>query len=268
MTTTSVTYDHGKKAGNVGDVWKHSVLVSIAARLPAAPSFLYVESHCGAPLHQLRRPGEWEHGVQAALARGEDSKHAYLPAARPHVDDLQYPAGWWFFSSELARRVTHVSVRLYDVSQKVAMRYSPLPAHLCPDNVTATFTCSDGYTAVGRLQQADIVFLDPPYSPNADTDWQALAQACVKLRQREVPFLAWYPLYWPTRPQRLVDATAEVAWEVTWAPCGKKPSQNLKGCGVLVSRPLVPLIESARAELEHIATLIGGKIVLRAATAR
>jgi hypothetical protein len=56
----------------------------------------------------------------------------------------------------------------------------------------------------------------------------------------------------------LVEATSESAWEVAWAASGEKPSQNLKGCGVLVSSSLVPFLESAQQELQKIARRMNG----------
>lgn len=111
---------------------------------------------------------------------------------------------------------------------------------------------------------ADLVFIDPPYHLDAEADWKALETAGRRLRQRGISFLAC-PFYWHSKPRRLVDTTLETAWEVTWAPCGNKPSQNLKGCGVLVSESLLPLMESARTELVSIACRINetGIITIR-----
>ncbi len=252
-----MTYDHSKKAGNFGDVWKHAVLVSLARRLPEAARFRYAESHSGGPCHRLQQSGEWQSGIGKVLARGDDGEHPYLGVARQHVDKLRYPAGWVFFACALAPRVTRLSVNLCDLSSDVAGQYSSLPAHLYPDNVSVEFSRVDGYSHLEGVE-VDLVFLDPPFHPDADADWNAVGNTCLKLRQRGVPFLAWYPFYWPSRPRDLVEATSESGWEVAWAASGEKPSQNLKGCGVLVSSSLVPTLESARQELQNIARRMNG----------
>ena len=252
-----MTYDHNKKAGNLGDVWKHAVLVSLARRLPAAACFRYAESHSGGPCHRLQQPGEWQRGIGKALEHGDDGEHPYLGMARQYVDELRYPAGWVFFACALAPRVSKLSVNLCDLSPDVAGQYSSLPADLHPDNVSVEFSQVDGYSHLDGVN-ADLVFLDPPFHPDADADWAAVGKACLKLRKRGIPFPAWYPFYWPSRPRGLVEATSEEAWEVAWAASGEKPSQNLKGCGVLVSSSLVPLLESAQQELQKVARRMNG----------
>ena len=46
-------YNHSRKAGNQGDVWKHAVLTAVADAIDVGEEVLYVESHSGTPVHQL-----------------------------------------------------------------------------------------------------------------------------------------------------------------------------------------------------------------------
>ena len=78
MLEIPLPYDHGGKAGNLGDVWKHAVLVSIAARVEASRPFTYVESHSGAPTYRLAENGEWRRGIRVVLDRAADNVHSYL----------------------------------------------------------------------------------------------------------------------------------------------------------------------------------------------
>ena len=80
-----MAYDHGTKAGNRGDVWKHAVLVSVADRLTPATTLRYMESHSGAPIHAPARTGEWKGGILAALDRGPVTAHPYLALAEEYV---------------------------------------------------------------------------------------------------------------------------------------------------------------------------------------
>ena len=49
-------YNHSKKAGNRGDVWKHAILTLIADHIEIkSEKFIWLETHAGAPLHQLHR---------------------------------------------------------------------------------------------------------------------------------------------------------------------------------------------------------------------
>lgn len=68
--------------------------------------------------------------------------------------------------------------------------------------------------------------------------------------------MAWYPIYWPTKPTQLVKETGLSGWGVMWKEYGARHSQNMKGCGMLVPDNLAPVVESARSELEAVASLM------------
>lgn len=260
-----MAYDHGKKAGNRGDVWKHAVLVSIADRIPPTTDFEYLETHSGGPVHSLSAGGEWICGVRQALDRPGPA-NAYLSLAEAYLETDKYPAGWVFFATRLCTRIGRLIVHLRDLDDGVAERYAERLDALHPGNAEVRFAKSDGFRSWGEKLIPDLVFLDPPYSPNAKADWKALADACLELKERKIPFVAWYPFYWPTQPQRLVNRTMQTSWEVHWTKCGSKQSQNLKGCGMLVSETIRPLLHSARLELEHVAARLDSELVHRVPT--
>jgi len=176
------------------------------------------------------------------------------------VNDSRYPAAWVLFVTCLSPNVERLTATLYDVGEAVARSYdSPL---VKPDNVHVRFEMRDGYSGVSALG-ADLVFLDPPFFPKADHDWRGLHRTCSALDEASVPFVAWYPVYWPTKAKSFVARTSRWDWELRWAPFGKKPSQNLKGCGLAVSSRLAPLLHSAHSELEIIADRLKAEIHLR-----
>jgi len=261
-----MTYDHGTKAGNRGDVWKHAVLVSVADRLTPATTLRYMESHSGAPLHAPARAGEWQRGIRAALDRGPVTAHPYLALAEEYVARGEYPAGWVFSALRLAPLAKSLLIELHDVDNDVAAEYAEPPTGPFSANTEVLFTQSDGFEAASRLEECDLVLLDPPYSPVAKADWTALARVCSRLSRRDIPYLAWYPFFWPGRPQRLVNDTGQRGWEVHWAKCGSKPSQNLKGCGMLFSEPLRALMENARPELQAVASRLDAELYERTPT--
>ena len=240
-----MAYNHSRKAGNRGDVWKHSVLVALADAMRGnGGPFRYVECHAGAPIHELSENGEWRSGA-GTVTRTPCGDCRYAAVARDWLARKRYPASWVFVADRLARRFQHVEIDLFDSSSHVTAQYGASGALCIPNNVRWRFHQADGYVEAARLNTADLVFLDPPYSPDAQKDWLRLRRACQSLMSHRLTFAAWYPFYWPTRPEELRDSTACEAWEVTWAPCGPKPGQNLKGCGMLVSPGLV-LLRSCR----------------------
>lgn len=261
-----MTYDHSKKAGNRGDVWKHAVLISVADRLIPASTLRYVESHSGAPLHALASGGEWEGGVRQALNRGPATVHPYFALAEEYLARSEYPAGWVFSALRLSPHTKRLLIDLHDLDNNVAAKYAEPATGVYPANIEVLFTHSDGFEAASQWEECDLAFIDPPYSPDAEADWNALARVCARLTDRDIPYLAWYPFFWPTRPQKLVDDTVQRGWEVHWARCGPKPSQNLKGCGMLVSEPLLALMENARPALQAVASRINSELIERAPT--
>ena len=245
-------YDHSRKVGNRGDVWKHGVLVALAdAVATRSNSFRYVESHSGAPIYRLTSgSGEWKNGV-GKLA-GCDVR--YESMMETWLGRRQYPAGWVLVADRLSQRFARVEIVLFDDADRVAAQYPPASDVRVPANVQLLFRQADGYASVERLEGADLVFLDPPYYPVAQNDWNRLSRTCRRLRSLGIPFAAWYPFFWPTRPRKLVDSTGCESWEVTWDPCRPKPSQNLKGCGVLVSDSVAVLLPRLHGVLRELST--------------
>ena len=261
-STSDMAYDHARKAGNRGDVWKHFGLVSLAEEMTLGEVCRYDDLHAGAPIHQLLPGGEWEKGIGEVLRRCS-LQHPYFATAKAFVQERRYPAGWMLIAGRLATRCRVVEVHLADLAEGVATRYNePLPKDV-PANVNVRFEQSDGFTRVANLDGSDLVFIDPPFHPKADADWRALTAACKQLSHRRICFVAWYPIYSPTRPQKLVDTTGCSAWEVIWARCGPKPSQNLKGCGMLASTELAPIFKRIEVSLSAVASCMGGELKVR-----
>ena len=151
---------------------------------------------------------------------------------------------------------------LFDTSEGVAERYQRHPDIRVPANVRVKFQQKDGYFAAEQLDasDADFVFLDPPYHPR---DWRRLGEVCRTLAEHELTFAAWYPFFWPTRPRELSGSTRCTRWEVTWADCGSKPRQNLKGCGMLVSDTLSELLPDIEGSLSAFAARLDWKFSIR-----
>ena len=144
-----MVYEHSRKAGNCGDVWKHAVLVALTDAIKTnSDPFRYVESHAGAPLHELKDNGEWRHGV-GQIAGNASCGSRYPAMAEKWLRTRRYPAGWRFAAERLARRFEHVEVKLFDTSPDVAERYRR-PSDLCvPSSVGVKFRQQDGYSAQG-----------------------------------------------------------------------------------------------------------------------
>ena len=270
-------YDHSRKAGNRGDVWKHFVLVALADAIPygagGSESFRYVESHAGAPLHDLSDNGEWRHGVDTITGNASDAS-PYVTRAREWLRAQQYPAGWVFVAERLARRFKDVEMTLFDTSEGVAERYQRHPDIRVPANVRVKFRQKDGYFAAEQLNasDADFVFLDPPYYPDSKKDRRQVGAVCRSLGTRRVTFAAWYPVFASGPPQELADSTGCTGWEVAWPEKGlpapnydidRMPVQEPKGCGMLVSDTLSELLPDIEDNLRAFADRLDWKFSIR-----
>ena len=271
-----MTYDHSRKAGNRGDVWKHFVLVAVADAIPpgaeGSKSFRYVESPAGAPLHDLSNSHEWRRGV-GTITRSA-SPHAYVARAREWLCTQQYPAGWVFVADRLAKRFKNIEMTLFDTSDAVAKRYQPQPDVHVPANVNVKFRQQDGYSGTEDLDaaDADFVFLDPPYHSDSRKDRRRVGGVCQKLATRGVRFAAWYPVFASEPPKELCNSTGCTGWEVAWPKRGspapnynvdRMPVQELKGCGMLVSGILSELLPDIEDDLGAFANCIGWKFLVR-----
>ena len=270
-------YDHSRKAGNRGDVWKHFVLVALADAIPhdlkGSESFRYVESHAGAPLHDLSDNGEWRQGVDTITQCASDDS-PYVTRAREWLCSQQYPAGWVFVAERLAKRFKNVETTLFDMSDNVAERYPLQPDIRMPTNVRVEFEQKDGYSAVVQFDAstADFVFLDPPYHPDGRRDRRQVCRVCRTLGTRRVRFAAWYPVFASGPPRELCDSTGYTGWEVFWPKknspvpdynIDRMPVQELKGCGMLVSDDLSALLPDIENDLCAFAERLDWKFSIR-----
>ena len=261
-------YNHSKKAGNRGDVWKHFILTVLARNITLdSDSIHYVDCHAGAPFHHLIKGGEWQHGVKHLIDNATND-NAYVNTVKKYWPE-KYPSGWLLVANVLAERFNRVQVSLFDNSEAVAGHYSD--KDLCnlknrgylPENVAVTFCKDDGFTRAADNNDKDLIFLDPPFSPNADRDWNSLTETCKELKCQNQSFAAWYPFFWHTKPRELLERTQCEAWQISWSHCGPKPSQNLKGCGLLLSDSLATLVKKQEQALKEIAGCMGWKVDYR-----
>jgi 23S rRNA A2030 N6-methylase RlmJ len=253
-------YDHSHKAGNKGDVWKHFALLSIIDRLPATGTFRYVDTHAGAPSHELGPGGEWEDGVgrvleKCAALRGQ----GYIEIASRWAAGGRYPSSWRFAVEGAARRFEHFDVYLSDIAPVVATQYADPAALGLPGNVTVHFHLGDGFARLESLDGADLVLLDPSFSPRPDVDWSRLRQACVSLLERDIRFLAWYPIVADKESAELVADTGCSASEVVWTPLVPDTGREIRGCGVIASRECGDALAARIPQLEVLASCVGGR---------
>jgi 23S rRNA (adenine2030-N6)-methyltransferase len=235
-------YSHRLHAGNVGDVWKHCVLVAVLRAVAAeARHVAYIETHAGEGRYALHQTGEWTEGIGRLWAspppRGSVLAD-YLALCRRLGTGDERPA-FYPGSPAFARAVLGegAELALWERDERAAERLQGV--------VDARVTRGDGLAALAgalRAARADAVvaLIDPSWGRKAD--WQTIPDALARAARTEsrACILLWYPVKSLTRPNAMMErlAAAEVpgvAAELVTTPLAHQ-RHRLNGSGVLLVR--------------------------------
>ncbi len=234
-------YSHRFHAGNVGDVWKHCVLVEVL-RLVAASGrpVRFVDTHAGEGAYPLATTGEWTEGIgrvwdvrdATAVARYVDAcRRLGAGSERPE----RYPGSPHFAADVLGG---DARLDLWEIDPGTGARLEtetagdPRVRVHHGDGLAALRAPSDGAT---------LVLIDPPYTAKAD--WQTVP-AALATAVRAAPhaaFLLWYPVKSLTRPNAMLarleaDGVPATIAELVTTPL-ELQRNRLNGSGMLFVRP-------------------------------
>ncbi len=260
-----MAYHHARKAGNLADVWKHFTLLTVLADLVAeretvAPPFAYLETHCGDGLYELGPEGEWRNGVGRVLPVSKElGDHPYFEALGSHLGagDV-YRGSWLLVADYLERHRQTASLYLHDTDRAVARRLRVFSG--VPHSQRLCFRRGDGYDALRRRGNWDLVFIDPPYSPDAVLEFRRVAAASRSVASRHLPFLAWYPLVGSSCGE---FTAAGARYELLMPRVGQVGRQGMAGCGMLAGGRAARLLTGHRGELAALAAHVGARFRVR-----
>jgi 23S rRNA (adenine2030-N6)-methyltransferase len=271
-------YSHRFHAGNVGDVWKHCVLLEVLRHADEATGrTVYVESHAGEGGYALGPTGEWTEGIgrlwdadaaDPAAAECDDAVTRYVRRCRElgtgNVRPERYPG-----SPVLAAHVlgADAELALWESDPNACERLTAAlgaAAH-------ARVTCGDGLaaltTAVGEAeaQGARVVALvDPPFTQKPD--WIAVPDAVIAAAAatRAATLLLWYPVKSLTRPNAMIARFKDAGIAATLAELVTTPlehqRQRLNGSGMILIRPPAGAVSAIAAA----ASILGARCATRA----
>jgi 23S rRNA A2030 N6-methylase RlmJ len=239
---TGRQYDHCQKVGNKGDVWKHYVLCEVVEAIlgQSLTRFVYAETHCGRLSYALPKTGEWQVGIGRFGNEPNSKLGSYFEL---NAGKQTYLGSSGLVAALCKRRRLAASMYLWDVD--CAVVDSVVRESENWNGCEMTATCGDGYDGVLCLGEiTNLVLVDPPYHRG---DWQNVMGAVPRIL---IPpnrlVLVWYPIYWPTWPEKLTIHLAKLckdvsAYEVMWGRFGPKPpppnKKAMKGCGMVVVGP-------------------------------
>jgi len=245
-----MNYRHAFHAGNVGDVLKHVVLVTLLDRLVAKPApLLFLDTHAGRGHYDLRsdaaiRGNEWQEGIgrlwtatelPPEIARYLELIRAFnAPGTLLHA----YPG-----SPALALKILRKDDR------KIFIEKQPDEAAHLREGTRGRRNLSvleqDGYGALKAFlppkENRGLVLLDPPFETT--TEFSDLATSLQTGHQRWPGglFCAWYPLKAGAEADHLHAAMARsgirkiLVLELTTRPADSPT--GLVGSGLLLINP-------------------------------
>ena len=264
-------YSHRFHAGNVGDVWKHCVLLEVLRRFGGEGAITYVESHAGEGDYALGPTGEWTEGVGRlwdAPVDGDDAVARYVGLCRAHAKGgarpERYPG-----SPVLARAVLppNATLALWESDREAHAR---LGQALGVASDRLRLTCADGLAALPEAVVAAeasggrvVALVDPPFTRKPD--WIEIPDAVIAATTRSTAatVLLWYPLKSLTRPNAMIARFKAAGVAATVAELVATPLEHqrsrLNGSGVVLVRPPA----GALAAIAAAAPMLGARCATR-----
>jgi 23S rRNA (adenine2030-N6)-methyltransferase len=259
-----VNYRHAYHAGNSADVFKHYVLtLALAALHKKDTPFCVVDTHAGAGLYRLKKPGEFEQGIgrlwpQRAAWPALADYLDVVAAFNPHVALKSYPGSPLIIQKFLRAQDRALCFELHP--QECA-HLSTVLAH----GPRVTVTEVNGWNALrGALppkENRGLVLIDPPYEQPGDFKALATALGVAGKHWRNGIYLAWYPVKQRRPIERLHAAVRALKLEAAAVEFLTLPAdveQRLNGSGYVLINPPWKLLDTLRATLPSLAEFLAG----------
>lgn len=204
-------YQHRFHAGNIGDVWKHSVTWALLRSLLQTPApITLVDAYAGEGMYALGPTGEWTEGIGALLRHSHSlpeasTLHSFVAQARPLFESAKSYAGSPALLASALREGDELIC--YETEPNT---YASLTRAL--EGKRAIIRGEDGMTGLLEVAQHTagsstrlFALVDPPW--NKKEDWKTIPKATLEvLRAAPAAALAlWYPIKSYTRVIGMMD---------------------------------------------------------------
>ncbi len=244
-------YDHGSKAGNRADVWKHFILIQLLTRLCGqkpvdGDSFCYIDTHCAQGIFNLSASTTWQDGI-GRKALIDYSDMAYFRIALNELESSHYPGSWQLVGRYLSQQEIPYRIQLFDTSIKVKKNL----ANHHVENLSFKFM--DGYTGLSHLKSYDLLLMDPPFAPDPIEEYARLYSRIEKL-ERKSAWLAWYPILGDAAERSAFTFPGYTRLEIEW-----ESGSRMRGCGIVCSENAARLLVNDHEVLRKLATSLDGR---------
>ncbi len=195
------TYDHNIKAGNKGDIVKHTALIAALDSVVQqcnAPRFRYIDVYGGYASNPILSRNEWVEGVgkihsHAHKVKNTDVKKYYeWYLSRPNLIGGIYPGSSLIAYDVITNTKIKPHITIHDISDKVIQ------------NLDMAYTDVDGIRIIKNsadpeddgVQNADFIFIDPPglysaHNPSYPTIDEILETSS---HNNQLAILIWIPV--------------------------------------------------------------------------
>jgi 23S rRNA (adenine2030-N6)-methyltransferase len=191
-------YLHSKKAGNIGDVFKHLALFEIFSAVQSQ-KYCYFESHSGAGLYQLESTSEaeWRSGIAKVLDFKTSRYQTFLEQIK-QLNSNSSEISLYPGSSYLAKVVLKpTKTILFENNADIAKILS--------ENIKGAVVCvEDSWNTLVDKMNCELnttpthkhfVFIDPPYVDPTDWDKVATTSEHILSSQPSANIVIWYPIF-------------------------------------------------------------------------
>jgi 23S rRNA (adenine2030-N6)-methyltransferase len=260
-------YEHRYHVGNVGDAFKHSVLLAVMDALPSGRPRTFVETHAAAGFYRLQPNGEWTEGVghlmQLAPERLPSYTRALLhepPMSRFRQKDgsySHYPGSPLLVVSRMQPEDRLFAVELEEQPRQELTRRLGDDARV---SIVAGDGLSEAVRVLGATSGPALVHIDPAYADKKE--WDVVADAMVAMHQANPAawLLLWYPFKGFSRPpalqRRLTQAGVRwQAWDLVTSP-EEERRNRLHGSGMLLVGGTAELAATIAGQAATLAPLL------------
>ncbi len=260
-----MNYRHAFHAGNSADVFKHYVLtLALAALHKKNTPFCVIDTHAGAGLYPLKKPGEFEQGIGRLWSHRDtwpalaDYLNVVASFNNPPATLRYYPGSPLIIQKYLRARDRAL---FFELHPQECARLDIVLARAPRVVVQEVNSWNALRGALPPKENRGLVLIDPPYEQPDDFRTLAAALASAAKHWRNGIYLAWYPVKQRRPIDRLHAAVRALKLEAAAVEFLTLPSdveQRLNGSGYVLINPPWKLLDTLRATLPPLAEFLAG----------
>lgn len=197
-------YLHSYHAGNIGDVWKHLILVDLLVTLQQDPAPIrFLDAYAGAGSYRLNSTGEWTEGIGALLTRYPELgvSHPLIERFLTEIQTTFREHRTYHGSPCIMQQLLRVedSLELNELADPIREELGrQITSPRCKLHATEGAEVLRAFAA-GLGCHRGCALIDPPW--HRKEDWISIPRACIQAIQAapQLTLALWFPIKSYTR---------------------------------------------------------------------